>query len=64
MLEEIYKNKVNIKILVYTHIMNDEIDRLIVEKGAKVIHKKPATATVDGMEEMISEIKNITSLIP
>ncbi|MCP4351725.1 MAG: response regulator [Desulfobacterales bacterium] len=62
MLKEIKKNNIEVDILVYTHIKDSTIEKLIEDQRIKVVYKSPATAMSDGLDEIVTEVKKILPL--
>ena len=58
-LKEIEKEKVDIKLIVYTRDERPEVDKLITDKGIKLFIKKPVTSVTDPLDEIMGEIEQI-----
>jgi len=58
-LNEIEKEQLDIKLLVYTRDERPEVDKLINDKGIKLFIKNPVTLEVDPLDEIVAEIKEM-----
>ncbi len=60
--EEILKNDINIDILVYSFVIDEERENWMKDKGVRFVHKKASTTTFDGLEKILSTVKMMIPL--
>lgn len=67
--EEIFENSVNIKLLVYSHVIDENAEdgvpilRYLEERNIPFVRKTRSTAILDGLDRVISQIVEMSSPI-
>lgn len=61
--EEILKNNIRVKLLVYSHVIDEDEERKswMRDKGIPFVHKKESTSSDDELEDIISAV---TMMLP